>query len=487
MSTPLSLTYKAPGPVADSFFWSNAFMRGIRGPIGSGKSTACCFVPWRHLAESDPDRHGVRKARWAVVRNTYPELKTTTIKTWHQWFPKEMGGWQDQGPPTHHIKTSDVDMEVMFVALDRPDDVKKLLSLELTGAWVNEAREIPKAVIDGLTGRVGRFPPVRDGGNRWFGVIMDTNPPDTDHWWYALAERSPGETLTSMLEAEKELRASGVLGSDQPLFEFFSQPAGDSPDAENLEFLPPGYYARAKAGKTDEWIKVYVRGDYGYLTDGKPVYPEFRDNMHVREMPADPRLGLYIGIDFGLTPAAVFAQRTFLGRWHWIDELVTEDMGAKRFGEILRTHLDRSYAGFQIEGIFGDPSGDNRAQTDETTPFQILRAQGVPARPAPSNDPVLRREAVAASLTRLIDGSPALLVSPRCDNLRKGMAGGYQYQRLQVAGDARYHDKPIKNRFSHVCEAAQYLMLGAGEGKAVVRPSTFNFASRAQRAAGMDD
>lgn len=485
MATPLDINYEAPGPVSEEFFYSNAFLSGIRGPIGSGKSTACCFRPWRHLAESEPDRHGVRRARWAIIRNTYPELKTTTIKTWHQWFPQEMGRWQDTGPPTHHIQTGEVDMEVMFLALDRPADVKKLLSLELTGAWVNEAREVPKAVIDGLTGRVGRFPPKRDGGSRWSGVIMDTNPPDTDHWWYLLAERVSGETLDSMIKAEAELRKHGILAPDQALFEFFSQPSGDSPQAENADNLPAGYYAFASAGKDDAWIKVYVRGDYGYVTDGKPVYPEFRDNQHVRQIEADPRLGLMIGIDFGLTPAAMFGQRTFLGRWHWIDEFVTEDMGAKRFGEQLKRKLDREYPNFRIDGIFGDPAGDDRAQTDERTPFDILRAEGINALPAPSNDPVLRREAVAMCLNRLIDGVPGLIVSPKCDVARKGMAGGYQYKRLQITGDSRFHDKPNKNRFSHICEAAQYMMLGAGEGRAVVRPAGGR-VQRPSRARGLD-
>ncbi len=59
---------------------------------------------------------------------------------------------------THHIQVDDVDMEVLFRALDRPDDAKKVLSLELTGAWVNEAREVPKGIIDALGDRTGRYP-----------------------------------------------------------------------------------------------------------------------------------------------------------------------------------------------------------------------------------------------------------------------------------------------------------------------------------------
>jgi hypothetical protein len=72
---------------------------------------------------------------------------------------------------------------------------------------------------------------------------------------------------------------------------------------------------------------------------------------------------------------------------------------------------------------------------------------------------------VAAALSRDIDGLPGLVLSPRCATLRKGMAGAWHYRRLQVAGEARFIDQPDKNRFSHVCEAAQYLLLGAGEGR----------------------
>ena len=43
-----------------------------------------------------------------------------------------------------------VEYEVLFRALDKPQDIKKLLSLELTGGFLNECREIPKQVLDML-------------------------------------------------------------------------------------------------------------------------------------------------------------------------------------------------------------------------------------------------------------------------------------------------------------------------------------------------
>ena len=468
------LEYYPPGSVAQAFLNSDAFIRGIRGPIGSGKSVACCMEIMARAMEQEPNAQGIRRSRWAVVRNTYPELKTTTIKTWHEWFPSNVGKWQTEGPPTHWFKHNDLDLEVMFIALDRPDDVKKLLSLELTGAWINEAREIPKAILDGLTGRVGRFPPKSDGGPSWRGIIMDTNSPDTDHWWYVLAERDittdrHRQIIESIDDAEARMRDKGLLEPGQPLIEFFHQPSAESPEAENLENLEDGYYERASVGKDAEWVKVYIRGDYGFISDGRPVYPEYRDNVHCQECGFIPALTLHVGLDFGLTPAAIFGQRLLDGRWQVIDELVTEDMGALRFGELLNSHLNENYAGATVI-ITGDPAGEQRAQTDESTPFQLLKTTGVDARPANTNDFTLRREAVAKPLSRMIDGKPGMIVSPKCSTLRKGLAGGYAYRRLQVVGQERYKDVPDKgSKYSHPCDAQQYMMLGAGEGQRLLK------------------
>lgn len=461
--------YDPPGPVSEAFLRSDAFVRGIRGPLGSGKSTCCVFELVRRAQQQAPGPDGKRRTRWAVIRNTYPELKTTTIKTWHQWVSPEVGKWVDQGPPRHHIIDMDVDMEVLFLALDSENDIKKLLSLELTGAWVNEARELPKAVLDGLTGRVGRYPAKRDGGATWSGIIMDTNAPDDEHWWAKLADFPDDEQLRNTLEAERELREMGALGPNQPLYEFFSQPSGFSDKAENKENLPLGYYVKAKAGKRDDWVKVYLENNYGFVVEGQAIIPEYRDNLHCKPFELNPRLPIHIGIDFGLTPAAIFGQKTMTGQWKVHSELCTFSMGAVRFGELLNATIKERYPNYQIGSITGDPAGDSRAQTDETTPFQILAAQNIHAQPAHTNDFTIRREAWAVPLSRLIDGEPGMLVHPQCKFVRKGLSGGYHYKKLGQVGHERLKEKPEKNEYSHPIEAGGYMLLGGGEGKAIVR------------------
>ena len=146
------LNYKAPGEVIKTFMKDDSFFRGVRGPVGSGKSVSCCIEIFRRAAKQQASPDGKKKSRWAVIRNTNPQLKTTTMKTWLDWFPENIfGNFTYSVPFTHNIHINDIELEVIFLALDRPEDVKKLLSLELTGVWINEAREIPKTIVDACT------------------------------------------------------------------------------------------------------------------------------------------------------------------------------------------------------------------------------------------------------------------------------------------------------------------------------------------------
>ena len=436
-------------PTCGRFHRSDDFVRGVLGPIGSGKSVACCWEIWRRANEQEPGPDGVRRTRWAIIRNTYRELKDTTLNTWSDWFSPDMIGRWDASDMMHVIDEGDLYIEVLFRALDRPDDVKKLLSLELTGGWINEAREIPRSVLDMLQGRVGRYPKKELSlgfhGATWEGVICDTNPPDTDHWWYRLFE---------------EDRPDG--------WSMYHQPSGRSPEAENIENLPKDYYQRLMQGHDDAWIAIYVDGQYGFVSDAKPIWPDYSDAIHCAKEDIEPEPGvpLVVGIDFGLTPAATISQDV-AGQWRVIDEVVTEDMGALKFGKLLGKHIRQHFQGYEIE-FWGDPAGEGRAQTDEKTPFEMLAKSNIEAWPAPTNDFTIRVESVSNRLNRLDSGRPAFILSPRCRVLRKAMMGGYHYKRVQVAGDERYHDKPNKNMYSHVAESLPYGMLGAGEGEALV-------------------
>lgn len=251
----LAVTYSA-APVMSSLLDSDAFVRGIVGPVGSGKSVGCILEILRRAVEQKPGPDGVRRTRFAVVRNTYGQLRDTTRKTFEQWIPPALGEWREQ-EFTFVMDFNDVHCEVLFRALDRPEDVKKLLSLELTGAFVNEFREIARNVFDVLQTRVGRYPSRTQGGPTWFGVWFDTNPWHAGHWAQQLFHKKPEG------------------------HELYRQPSGRSKHAENVENLPPGYYERLCIGKDAEWIRVYVEG-LEATSDVGSIYGALLDDLDKR-------------------------------------------------------------------------------------------------------------------------------------------------------------------------------------------------------------
>lgn len=469
-------------PVLDAYRRDRSRVSIIMGPLGSGKTYASIQRMLSQMIEQAPNADGIRPTRWLAVRNTYPDLTSTTIKDFSAIFGPELGSMHMGGlePPTFRASArlddgTLVQAEVIFLALDREDAVRKIRGYQITGAWLNETKELVRPVVDMLDLRHGRYPSMADGGVRptWHGMFGDTNAWDEDHFLWRLAE---------------EIRP--------PEWRFYRQPGGvlldaatgewvANSEAENLRNLPEGYYARAVAGKLDDWIKVNLANEYGFTLDGKPVHPAYVDSLHCTRdpIPFDPKLPVLLGIDYGRTPAAAIAQhQSQWGRTVVIDELITEDMSASDFGPELRRYLERNYP--QAIRGWSDPAGESKGQATNDTPRQVLVASGIPVVPAPTNDPILRRAAVSRPLQRIANGKPALLISPKAKMIRKGLAGGYCFRRLKVNGE-RYTDEPDKNQYSHPVEALEYLMLGLGEGMSALRPADYDSREPFQTEADM--
>lgn len=447
---PLQIDYTPP-PTGKKFMLSDAKMRTLMGPVGSGKSVTCCFEVIRRASMQAPNQNNIRKTRWAIVRETARQLQDTTLKTFLDWFPDGVCGEYRRTIKTYYFKMGDVEAEIMFRALDDADDVANLNSLELTGAWFNECRDIHPEIVDAMSKRVGRYPSKKDGGPTWHGMWGDTNPPTMDTWWYYQMEHlSPKDGVTPNLNG----------------WDVFKQPSGRSPNAENVENLPDGYYDTQ--GRSDEYIRVFIDGEYGLSSAGMPVYKYFRPDYHMAKQTIKPIINGYrpivVGMDLGLTPAAVIGQQDARGRALIMGECVSFDMGIQRFvRSMLKPYLFEHFGGAPVL-IVVDPAGIQRAQTDERTAVDIIKAEGFRVMPAKTNQPSARIGAVDDYLMRQVDGDPAFLLDPRCTALKSAMMGGYRYKPKEEA-------VIDKNRHSHVAEALQYLMLhiSAGEGQMMNR------------------
>ena len=417
---------------------SDAKMRVLMGPVGSGKSVASSFEVIRRASLQKPNKNGIRKSRVAIVRETARQLQDTTIKTFLDWFPPGPCGNFMRTTKTYFFKVGDVECEVMFRALDDADDVANLNSLELTFAWFNECRDIHPDIVDAMSKRIGRYPSAKDGGPTWFGMWGDTNPPTMDTWWYYQMEG---------LDAK-----DGVSPNDNG-WDVFKQPSGRSPFAENVNNLPEGYYDTQ--GRSEEYIRVYIDGEYGLSSAGQPVYKYFRPDYHIANGTLSPIKNgvrpIIVGMDLGLTPAAVIGQQDPRGRTLILDEAVSFDMGIQRFVRtILKPMIYERFSGAPIM-VICDPAGIQRAQTDERSAVDIIKAEGLRVMPAKTNSVSARLSAVDDYLMRQVDGDAAFLLDPKCTQLKAAMMGGYRFHHKNGNID--------KNKHSHIAEALQYLML----------------------------
>jgi hypothetical protein len=455
------------------FLSDDSFVRVLLGPIGSGKSCTCVHEIIRRAALQAPDAQGNRRTRWGVVRNTVDQLRSTTLRTLFDWFPPGVWGVWKSSDKVFHVRFglpdgTKVRCEIQAIALDHPDDVRKALSLELTGVFINEAREVAPEVIDGLLMRLRRFPSHKDGGPTWSGAILDSNPPDADSWFHEKLENPPGNWAVhvqppAIVNFEEFVETVGY----EPEEEDGTEDARGvrwwvNPNADNIAHLDPRYYPDIIPGKTEDFIDVYLRCRYGRSLAGMPVYEKtFSPDFHIAKTPFTALKSeshpLIIGLDFGRTPAACIGQRNVRGQLVVLDELTSENMGIETF---LARKLSPRLAQSDLVGchavIGPDPHGWFKQQVGEVSPVDVVKAAGYKVVKPATNDPERRVEAVERLLSDHIDGKPAMVVNPSCKTLIQGFRYGYKYA-LNKKGVQ--DNKPLKDQYSHVHDACQYMCL----------------------------
>jgi hypothetical protein len=472
-------SYEAKGATLEAFLMSEGFpVEIILGPQGSGKSVAAWMKIRRLMYEQAPDPDGIRRTKWIIVRNTYPELELTTLKTYRMWFPEEVWGpIRMTKPMTHVLRDGDMESEIVFLALDSEEDIKKLMSLEYTGAYCNEIRYMDLNLFSEIKTRSGRFPQkdLKKGfpGASWHGVIADTNMPEAYHWLLLMFGITP---LPDWLDKERRgalRRPEGWVLYRQPpgLLEFENDRGEieyrENPAAENQEHLKQSYLEVIQ-GKTRSWINANILLRPSPDQQGMPIHPMFSRSAHVAREPLrwSEHAPVSVGLDFGRMPALVAGQ-FISGRWYVLFELVGENMGATTFAPIARRELVRRFPN-AVFRIWGDPSGDYRGEQGEETAFGIFRNNGLMVQVPPNgggNRFSVRKEAVETVLNRQVDGRSGMLIDPTCYMLIGGFEGGYHYKRLKTSGGVAYAAEPDKsNAYSHPQDALQYMLLGEGEG-----------------------
>ena len=443
-------TYE-PSKTGNLFHDSDSRVRLISGPIRSGKSVASCCDIILKACRMPPCVNGVRRSRCVIVRNTYPDLKSTVVKTWEQWF-SELGQFRTnyQSPITfkHFFRDQDgeVELEVWFLALDSYKDIRKILSLETTWMYINESREIMQILFTNIMGRLGQYPMKEECLLPFnYGITMDTNPPSTDHWLYKTFE------------------------VDRPdNYELFKQPPAllkdehgkwiNNPEADNTSNLPANFYIDLAYNNShdEDYIKVYILGEYGTIKAGKMVYQNYNDSIHSKENLTLTEHPIYIGWDPGLIcPAAIIAQYDGV-QLRIIKEFVGDTIYFDEFIGIVSNWMNQYLKNHKISHVV-DPSINMQF-------LKFMYDKGIMAKKANSNKIEERIVAVDSFLTKITGGQPAIMIDQNtCAVLRKGFIEKYAYIKKNILTENpldSHRDEPDKaHPYSDVQDCLQYICL----------------------------
>lgn len=433
-----------PPPTIREFMESDQRVRIVRGPVGSGKSSGMVMELLRRASEQAPDpKDGIRRTRAVIVRNTMPQLKSTSLKTVLELL-RPIVHWEAQNH-TIWIKQGDIEAEWILMPLDTPDNVQRLLSLDLTFAWLSECRELPPRILQDVLSRCGRFPSVMHGGPTWRGVIAETNSFDEDSEWNKILE-------------EKELDGKPLPAS----WGYFVQPGARDANAENKSNLVPGYYEDLITNNSASWVEQYVDNIIAPSLSGEAVFrASFKRTFHVAKSIIEPipSTMIVIGMDFGRHPAAILTQMDQRGRLICLDEAYGDNMGVEQFiGTILRPLLSQPKYNRNPIGVVGDPSGVARGQVGEESVFAAIKRLGMSSQPALTNNIEPRLRGVEKWFMQQRDGTAALLISPTCELLIKALGSKYRYAKKK---DGELQPTPDKTHpWSDIADALQYGVMG---------------------------
>lgn len=420
------LRYTA-SPTVDEFINSRAPRKIISGAVGSGKTSGCVMHTLLNAMQQEPDEDWLRRSRHLVVRNTIPQLKTTTMKTFTDWLPPEIFGKFNVSDKLYTLNFEDVRAEILFLAIEDEQSLRQLLSLECTTIYLNEMREMSQVVLEGIVGakRTGRYPSKKQGpGATYPCIIADTNMPAFNTYHQKIMDGEEGAWAT------------------------FKQPGGRSPEAENLNNLPADYYNTE--GLTEEYIRTMIDCEYGTSKEGMPVFRDtFVTDFHVAKEPLRAITAadypLVIGLDAGLTPAATIGQQTPSGKINILAECFTlpsETTGMERFLQTrLTPMLTRRFPGINAIVIV-DPAAMQRSQADEVTVFKIIERAGYKVFPASSNKIDLRIGSAETLLGQQVGGKAVLQIDPGCTGLISALGNGYVFD-AKKSGETE--DKPCKS------------------------------------------
>lgn len=396
-----------PLPAAVDFHRSSALDKLIMGGKGSGKTLAMRTEGFM-LSMEFPGNVGL------FSRATFDELQEVVIDPFLTEVPDEV--IDDYEKAKHKLRFTNGSV-IYF----RPsDDPTKRKGLTLGWFGIDELDSVDLDTYLQLVGQC-RLP-----GVRW-SHMATTNPTTREHWIY-------DRWVLQQLKGYE-------------VYKF--------PSREN-KYLPAGFIESLTVGMPDSWIARYLEGEWGIISTGDRVHPNFNEKIHVcPNLVFNSQIPVMRLWDFGLNGhACVFAQYREPAGMDFLGEVFKKKLASRQFAQVVARYQDEHFPEATFEDI-GDIAGHHNEATSGTNPIAeirdelkcTMRTNQVPLKGS--------LDLVNVKLGQIIGGQTALRYHPRCKLLIEGLNGGYVWKKTRDGSVVR--DVPAEDQiFEHLCDPHRY-------------------------------
>ena len=233
--------------------------------------------------------------------------------------------------------------------------------------------------------------------------------------------------------------------------------------ASETGIVDPDELRDAKRTMTEEEYEREYECSFNSIL-GKKIYPEFNRHWHITQEDLVPikKAQIIRGWDnTGLSPACILSYITTGGQLRVFKEFCFSDCGIMEAVEGVITWCSQNLPpGCTFKDIC-DPAGRIRDTSKMSArDYMVIKSREMGQDIWPEDGIQtwkVRRESVANRLNKIYNGEPAFKVSEYgCPLLTEGFEGGYSYREIANM-PGLYAEEAIKNKYSHIHDALQYL------------------------------